>query len=270
MRTHGADGKVRWKKADAPDRMPCEALPMIEINLSESGILTVKPVAPLEEADFKRLSSIADVWLEDGKELRGLLVDAPSFPGWEDFSGLSAHLRFVRDHHRAIPRIALVTDSAGLSVLPKLARHFVAADVRHFPADERSAAVRWLAEPLPAVPRHLAYSWTPVDKVVLMTVNGKITTGEYQKFLDWFEEILKGQSPVSCVVNLDNFGGVEMAAALADLKFGLKHMKDIRRMALIGNEKWIHRLAALPNPFPVVVRAFDEGHEDDAWQWASA
>ncbi len=56
---------------------------------------------------------------------------------------------------------------------------------------------------------------------------------------------------------------------LKDLKFGFKHMNDIRRMALIGNASWTHRLASLPNPFSLEIRAFDEAEEHDAWDWAT-
>jgi hypothetical protein len=40
-------------------------------------------------------------------------------------------------------------------------------------------------------------------------------------------------------------------------------------MALIGNATWTHRLASLPNPFSLEIRAFDEAEEHDAWDWAT-
>jgi hypothetical protein len=73
------------------------------------------------------------------------MIDAATFPGWEDFAALLSHLRFVRDHHRRIRRIAVVSDSALLSVAPKLVGHFVSAQLRTFEAADRSAALSWLA-----------------------------------------------------------------------------------------------------------------------------
>jgi hypothetical protein len=72
------------------------------------------------------------------------MIEAAAFPGWEGFAGLTAHLRLVRDHHRVLRRVAVVSDSAVLSHLPQLARHFVAAEVRHFPGAERPEALNWL------------------------------------------------------------------------------------------------------------------------------
>jgi hypothetical protein len=51
----------------------------------------------------------------------------------------------VRDHHRHIRRIGLVTDSAMGDVAPRLASHFVSAEIRHFPAGSLEAAKQWIA-----------------------------------------------------------------------------------------------------------------------------
>ena len=72
------------------------------------------------------------------------MIEAPSFPGWENFAALLSHLRFVRDHHRKIERIAVVTDSALLAAAPKIASHFVSAQVRTFDTASRAAALAWL------------------------------------------------------------------------------------------------------------------------------
>jgi len=57
---------------------------------------------------------------------------------------MTAHLRFVRDHHRQIRRIGVVTDSPLGKVAEQLASHFVSAEIRHFPAGAREAATRWI------------------------------------------------------------------------------------------------------------------------------
>jgi len=54
----------------------------------------------------------------------------------------------VRDHHRKIAKVAVVSDGTFLSVAPKLADHFVNAEVRHFHEAERDAAMSWLREGL--------------------------------------------------------------------------------------------------------------------------
>ena len=72
------------------------------------------------------------------------MIEAATFPGWENFAALLSHLRFVRDHHRRIRRIAVVSGSSLLSVAPKIASHFVGAQLRNFDAADRAEALAWI------------------------------------------------------------------------------------------------------------------------------
>ena len=112
--------------------------------LQTEGMLIIRPEGPLEATDFQKLAQEVDPYIEANGKLCGLMIDAVSFPGWKDFAGLLAHLRFVKDHHRRIQRIAVVTDSDLLTIAPKIASHFVQAEVRTFPRPQREEALHWL------------------------------------------------------------------------------------------------------------------------------
>lgn len=112
--------------------------------LRDKGILVVSPAGKLQHEDFERVRLLADPYIEEHGELTGLLIDAESFPGWEDFSGLLSHLRFFLNYHEKIKRVAAVTDIGFLAILPKVADHFAAAEVRHFDYRDREAALSWL------------------------------------------------------------------------------------------------------------------------------
>ena len=112
---------------------------MIKFNLDEANrILTVSPEGKLEAEDFAQLAEVVDPFLEEHGPLRGLLIKAEAFPGWQDFAALLSHLRFVRAHHEKVRRVAAVTDSRFLSIMPQVASHFVKAEVRHFPYQDTS------------------------------------------------------------------------------------------------------------------------------------
>ena len=118
---------------------------MIESHLdTEKSILHVRPMAALEQADFVRLAEKVDPHIETSGGLRGLIVEVSSFPGWQSFAALLAHFRFVRDHHRRIEKVAVVTDSAIGNVAEHLASHFVAARIKRFHAGELEAAQQWV------------------------------------------------------------------------------------------------------------------------------
>ena len=112
--------------------------------LRDEGILVVSPVDKLQSADFERLRLLVDPYLEEHGELSGLLIDAELFFGWDDFSGLVSHLRFVRNYHQKIERIAAVTDNSFIAIVPRVADHFTAAEIRHYDYRERDAALHWL------------------------------------------------------------------------------------------------------------------------------
>lgn len=118
---------------------------MLQFELQrEKGILILKPESALRAEDFTALAAAVDPYLEQHGSLTGLMIDAPSFPGWENFTAALSHLRFVRDHHRRIRRVAVVSDSALLAAGPRIASHFVAAELKSFPSAERAAALAWI------------------------------------------------------------------------------------------------------------------------------
>jgi hypothetical protein len=112
--------------------------------LREEGILVIRPQSALEAADFQRITHEVDPYIEANGKLRGVMVESRSFPGWKDFASLLAHLKFVKDHHRRIAKVAVVSDSSILSAAPKIASHFVQAEVRHFAHSQREEALAWL------------------------------------------------------------------------------------------------------------------------------
>jgi hypothetical protein len=112
--------------------------------LRDDGILVVEPQGTLEVSDFEALTRAVDPFIEENDRLQGLLIQSESFPGWGDFGALLSHLNFIRDHHRDIDRVAAVTDSAFLSIAPRVASHFIQAEVRHFNFGDRESAIEWL------------------------------------------------------------------------------------------------------------------------------
>ena len=114
--------------------------------LTDKRILILHPDGPLQSADFERIGREVDPFLEKHGDLAGLMIEAARPPGWDSFASLVTHLRFVRGHHERIKRIAVVTDSPFLSVAPKIAGHFVSAEVKTFPASDRAAALAWIEQ----------------------------------------------------------------------------------------------------------------------------
>ncbi len=243
---------------------------MVDSEILSSGILVLRPSGPISSDDIEAVREKVDAYLNDGHTIAGLMIEAASFPGWKDLAGMSSHLRFVHDHHRKIPRVAFVSDSRVLATLPKLARHFLHAEFRRFEGGDAAAALAWLSEaPSPDLTT-IRRGWFPDRKLIWIYVHGTIHTGPYRELAEWMEGIITENKPVSFLIDLEDLEGVDFGAVMTDLKFGLRHVGDIHRMALVGDQKWTQRLASLPNPFSMEIRAFPENEEHEAWDWASS
>jgi hypothetical protein len=110
------------------------------------SILYVHPTAALEKADFARLAKSVDPHIAQRGGLGGLILEFKTFPGWESLGAMAAHFNFVREHHRKVKKIAVVTDAKIGDLAERLASHFVAATIKHFAEGEVHAAEKWIAE----------------------------------------------------------------------------------------------------------------------------
>ena len=118
---------------------------MIEHRLDTlNGILHLHPTSALQASDFTELASVVDPYLASQGDLAGVIIEVQSFPGWDSLGAMASHFRFLRDHHKRIRKLAIVTDAYLGDVAEKLGSHFISATVRHFKAGEAATAEGWI------------------------------------------------------------------------------------------------------------------------------
>ena len=117
--------------------------------LPDRKVLIVKPKEPLETADFERLGAEVDALIRERGKVKGVLVDAPAFPGWASFAAFSAHVTFVNMHHHQIERLALVSGAPLLRTAATAASALLSPEVRLFNDGETMKALDWLTEGTP-------------------------------------------------------------------------------------------------------------------------
>ncbi len=118
---------------------------MLSVKIDEvSGIAILEPDGALSKGDFELAAKIIDPYIEKTGQLHGLIIHTKSFPGWDSFAGLSSHLRFVKDHHKKITRVAISTDSMVGNFAEAVARHFVNAEIKLFSFQEVGHARNWV------------------------------------------------------------------------------------------------------------------------------
>ena len=118
---------------------------MLKIDFIESeGIAILEPDGKLSESDFKNASKTIDPYIEKVGKLNGLIIYTRSFPGWDSFSSFITHMKFVKEHHKKVSRIAIVTDSVIGNMGESIASHFINAEIKHFVFNELEAAKKWI------------------------------------------------------------------------------------------------------------------------------
>lgn len=120
---------------------------MLGVELNEDNkIAYLEPGEELTKHDFESAAKIIDPFIEQHGKLHGIIIHVEVFPGWDSFSALITHFKFIKEHHKALSHVALVTDSplGGLGEL--IASHFISAEIRAFPYDEMDEAKNWILE----------------------------------------------------------------------------------------------------------------------------
>ncbi len=119
---------------------------MLSVKIDEDkGIAILEPDGPLSQADFDSAAKIIDPYIEKTGQLHGLIIHTKGFPGWDSFAALSSHLRFVKNHHQKIARVAFSTDSVIGNLAEAVASHFVNAEIKVFSYQEFEQARNWVA-----------------------------------------------------------------------------------------------------------------------------
>lgn len=120
---------------------------MLTLSLNETdGIALLEPHGELTRDDFISVAGLIDPYIEKEGGLNGLMIHTREFPGWDSFGAMLTHFRFVREHHKKIKRLAIVTDSPIGEFAEHIANHFFCAEIKRFAYDEMDQAKNWLSE----------------------------------------------------------------------------------------------------------------------------
>jgi hypothetical protein len=105
------------------------------------------------------------------------------------------------------------------------------------------------------------------DYVALKAI-GKITSRDYDTLIPYLKKAIKKEGPLKILCDMTNFDGMEIKAAWRDFRFGMHHIRDFHRCALVGASKWVEWCVKITVPFfKLEVRLFQTGQEKEARNW---
>jgi hypothetical protein len=242
---------------------------MIDIDLSDPDMVILSPHGALSEGDFDAVARAIDARINETDTVPNLVVRLDRLPHWDSIGALARHFHFVRVHQKVIAKVAVVGDSPLLSVLPEIADQLVKAKVRRFPTAKLAEARAWARSAEDDPGRFEKIEGLPGDVVTLRAV-GIITAKDYRDTLiPLVEEKLKTHGKIKCLIVLDEeFTTYSGDAAWTDMKFGVGHVRDFSRVALVTNIGWITKAARLfmpLTPFPFETFPLAELEGARAW-----
>jgi len=108
-------------------------------------------------------------------------------------------------------------------------------------------------------------------KILVTKLSGKLTREDYEHFLPVVERLIRQHGKIRMLVQMHDFHGWTAGALWQDIKFDLKHFRDIERLALVGEKAWEHGMAVFCKPFTTATIRYFACHEiDKAEAWIQA
>ncbi len=103
---------------------------------------------------------------------------------------------------------------------------------------------------------------------VAYRITQPLIKAEVYQITSELEGMISAEGKIRVLIDLQAFPYADLGGVWEDLKFDVKHMKDIKRLALVGGsviEKWSTRIFAT---FTLTTcRCFQEEEVDEAWSW---
>ena len=234
--------------------------------------LVLEPSGALSRKDLEGLTARFDAYVNARDRIPNLVIRAVSFPTWTDFAALLQHLRFIREHHRMVRKVALVSDARALDIAPRIAGHFVSADIRHFPAREMDAALAWVGEAEEETPHVTVIGGLP-DDVIGLDAEGVIEARDYDEVIvPLIERKLREYDRIKLLYRVGRgFERYTAGAIWSDARVGIKHFTRFSRVALVSDVVWIRHSVRLFAPMiPAELHVFADAEIEAAKAWISA
>lgn len=104
--------------------------------------------------------------------------------------------------------------------------------------------------------------------IVGVKLTGKLTDEDFKKFVPEIEKTIASEGKIRLLMVMDYPQELELKAAWDDLVFWIKHIRNIERLAIVGQKDWEKWIALLENPFlKTEVKYYNTSRLQDAWGW---
>jgi len=109
------------------------------------------------------------------------------------------------------------------------------------------------------------------DHAIGLKVDGKLTKKDYDSLVPYLETLINQRGPMSLLCDMTNWEGMEIKACVEDMKFSMRHLRDFKRVAVVGDQRWLDWCMKLFDPLvKTEMKAFSSEKIEEAWNWVRA
>lgn len=108
------------------------------------------------------------------------------------------------------------------------------------------------------------------DDILGVEASEKLTASDYEEiWVPSLNELINKYGKVSALLYMDeDFKGWETQAILDDAKFGFKHCKAFKKIALVGGPSYVSAGVKVFSVFlKFEIKCFDQDELEEAWEW---
>lgn len=106
------------------------------------------------------------------------------------------------------------------------------------------------------------------EMFLVVRATGKLNKEDYPAFVAEFNQLVREHGKMRVVFDVTGLEGWDAGAIWEEIKFDVKHISDIERLAVIGDKRWHHGMTAFLDPFtPISMRYFHRGEAAEARRW---
>jgi hypothetical protein len=106
------------------------------------------------------------------------------------------------------------------------------------------------------------------SNLVYLKTIGKLTHSDFKKIIPSFEQKLEAFKKLNIFVDLIELEGWEWRAAWDDFAFGIKYWKNLKKISILGDKRWIKLSVTVSDKLmPAGVRFFDIYKKKEALDW---
>ena len=105
-------------------------------------------------------------------------------------------------------------------------------------------------------------------KFLKIDLVGTLAKADYKPFVFEFTRLAELHGKLRVLLDMTRFHGWNSGGLWEEIKFDLKHLDKLDRLAVVGEARWQHAISSFAKPFtPADVRYFDGDRIADAEDW---